>query len=1440
MATKQYRTGVLITGDASGAVKAVNLTDAELKKLNDTQGKTAKGAESMSQRWASAAKGAVAAAGAIATAAVATAGAIVQQAAGQAREVENLSRVANASTDQFQRWAAGARTVQIEQDKLSDILKDMSDRVGDFVSTGGGPMADFFENIAPQVGVTADQFRRLSGPDALQLYVSSLEKANLTQNEMAFYMEAVASDATALLPLLRNNGDAMNAFGDRAAAVGAVLDQQTLAALRHYNDNMDTMRLVTEGARNTLVVGMLPAITQVSDLMVDYSTNTDLVKDASAALNVVLKSLVSVGVVVGAAFESAGKRIGAVAAAMVAAAKGEFGQAWDIIKMGAEDQVAVAEKTLDRLKKLWGDDYADLNRLLIDTEQRKAAVFGRTGQEIAESAKKSAAAEKEFLKEVEAGAKALAKQQEEARKLAEARDKAFGDVTISIDALERELAALKSGEAAHQAVVRELAVEAGMRAALSSGIAANDTEYRRLIETQYDLAQALADEQAAQEATKEAAKAAAEESARVWVEAGNRIDETFGDAWKGAFDNFKDFGARIKEALLDLLGELAHMAITRPILLSLGLTGSGSAFAGGGMGGGGFNLGGLLSTGKTLWNGITGLASGQGLSGFAGLFGGGGVDSLMVPSHLLTREAAQQAAALSDWASGMGSWLAGIGGAIYGWQQNGAKGAIGGGLGGFAGAKGGAALGTAILPGIGTAIGAALGALLGGKLGSKIFGGEYETTRGGIQLGFADEGFDPLAWERQTKSGGMFGSTKRRYRFGDLAPELDEMLNGAYDATVGSVRSLYEQIGLAVEDGALESVRVAMVRIGTSGKSEQTQEEIEAAIAGWFDGLTTALVTSVDSAMSFEALQELAGAITAVNPIMEALGLSLFDVSKDGAWAAKELLRVSGGLEALVAQADYYYANFYTEQERLARTTDQVTAALDSLGYQMTPTREWFRDIVEGLDRTTESGRETFAALMQIAPSFKLVADAAEAAAKQAAEAAAQAQAQARAQLVESVSGVAGNALKQYRDREAALADLNQQLADLDAQIAEATAGLAEGLEPIPQVVEQVAQSVDRLTVSSSQLRSMADNLLSAAAGLRLGNLSPLSAHDRLSVASSQWRAAQQAAAGGDASGLVSALQTYLGEAQSFYTGNSLEYRTIFDEGVRYLESMGAQLTEQADQAARQEAAIAAAARVTAAAQQATTDAVTRNGDLDRLLQERQLIEQQIQSLTAVDSKAILESQLQALVDSSQGIDNVAALLGVLPGQIAAELGGIIGMAVAEYGGTLNADGSSAVVDRLFTEVLSRLPSTQERAYWDAYAQNATTSQLVETFFARFNASGDPSAFLSPYVSQGFARGGIASGPASGYPATLHGTEAVIPLGSGALPLHLDLSPVVAELQSARQESAQLRRQVEDLIVVVERGIERRAGESQRQVGAIERMADTVGRPVVGTVRAVR
>lgn len=181
--------------------------------------------------------------------AVGIAGAAMGRAAARsAVEIENLSRIAGASTTEFQRMAAAADTVQVSQEKLADILRDVQDRVGDFLSTGGGPMADFFENIAPRVGVTAEAFARLSGPEALQLYVSSLERANLTQAEMTFYMEAMASDSTALLPLLRDNGRALQDLGDAAERAGRVMSSEAIENGRELDD---TLRRVSDTIRNS-------------------------------------------------------------------------------------------------------------------------------------------------------------------------------------------------------------------------------------------------------------------------------------------------------------------------------------------------------------------------------------------------------------------------------------------------------------------------------------------------------------------------------------------------------------------------------------------------------------------------------------------------------------------------------------------------------------------------------------------------------------------------------------------------------------------------------------------------------------------------------------------------------------------------------------------------------------------------------------------------------------------------------------------------------------------------------------------------------------------------------------------------------------------------------------------------------------------------------------
>lgn len=152
----------------------------------------------------------------------------------KSKEVGIAAQVAGEGFEDFQRQAYGAKMVGIEVDKLGDIFKDVRDRIGDFTQTGGGPMADFFENIAPKVGITAKAFEGLGGKASLQLYYDSLKKANVSQEDMVFYLEAMASDATNLIPLLENGGAAWDRYGSKAA----VITEDQRAQLQRYTEAM--------------------------------------------------------------------------------------------------------------------------------------------------------------------------------------------------------------------------------------------------------------------------------------------------------------------------------------------------------------------------------------------------------------------------------------------------------------------------------------------------------------------------------------------------------------------------------------------------------------------------------------------------------------------------------------------------------------------------------------------------------------------------------------------------------------------------------------------------------------------------------------------------------------------------------------------------------------------------------------------------------------------------------------------------------------------------------------------------------------------------------------------------------------------------------------------------------------------------------------------------
>ncbi|MBG4420154.1 phage tail tape measure protein [Pseudomonas aeruginosa] len=332
-----------------------------------------------------------------------------------ANEIANLASVANASTTEFQKYAAGAKLVGIEQEKLADIFKDVNDKVGDFLNTGGGALADFFENVAPKIGVTADQFRNLSGPQALGLYVSSLEKAKVSQSDMTFYLEAIASDATALLPLLRNNAEGFKTFGDAAQAAGAILDEKTIKSANELKAATWLVEQSTTGLKNQLTSALIPVLSDFATKLLDVSKDGTSMVAVGEFLVTTLKLVAGAAVATVGAFQLVGKSIAGAAAVASSAFEGitwleiasgpagwakRFVQNLDGVKAStsvfAEDMVGSGKKIVEVLEFIGNAGTGDVNgrvkelaKLLDELRKKnKTGTFEAPGKEAEAAAKK--------------------------------------------------------------------------------------------------------------------------------------------------------------------------------------------------------------------------------------------------------------------------------------------------------------------------------------------------------------------------------------------------------------------------------------------------------------------------------------------------------------------------------------------------------------------------------------------------------------------------------------------------------------------------------------------------------------------------------------------------------------------------------------------------------------------------------------------------------------------------------------------------------------------------------------------------------------------------------------------------------------------------------------------------------------------------------------------
>ncbi|EIE5877572.1 hypothetical protein LDV99_004501 [Vibrio parahaemolyticus] len=149
---------------------------------------------------------------------------------------------ANMTMQEFKVLALATSTVGVSMDDLGQMSKDVMDRIGDYATTGGGALQDFFD-VVGEGKVNFNDLKNLDAPEFLQRVVTEMERAGASGAQMTFVLESIASESSNLLPLLVNNGEAMKAMQQRMGEIAAtpLMNKDTIVEMQVMEANWSTM-----------------------------------------------------------------------------------------------------------------------------------------------------------------------------------------------------------------------------------------------------------------------------------------------------------------------------------------------------------------------------------------------------------------------------------------------------------------------------------------------------------------------------------------------------------------------------------------------------------------------------------------------------------------------------------------------------------------------------------------------------------------------------------------------------------------------------------------------------------------------------------------------------------------------------------------------------------------------------------------------------------------------------------------------------------------------------------------------------------------------------------------------------------------------------------------------------------------------------------------------
>lgn len=632
-------------------------------------------------------------------------------------------------------------------DKLDEFGEKLGLRASEIGALGyAASQSDTsLENLVARLGILADRAsdaaagsaRANAGFKAMGIAVTDANGALKNQETLLLeiaekfstYRDGTAKAALAqelfgrggrdLIPLLNKGKEGIEELKKKYLEMAGDIDVAA-AKSSDFNDMLASLQLQVKLLFGQMAGPLMDALMSIAKAFRQGSSEADAFRVIGEAVAAVFKVIASGAVVVVNVLHQMGENIGALAAAFMAIMRGDFSQAWTIMKENAKDSIGAVVQTVDQLKTIW-------------TEPAAAAKKGAEGIEapVAVAAKKI----KEHKDKISADLRELIgdygwfvdtltqslstnSKYEESLKRLDKVAKAFGLSSAEVAAVQKHLKETldETTKAAVEEEKRIASLLAELDQLAADRLRASDEELKALIQQRDALIQegqaigltkaeldaltlarldekiAILEQRAAtgdltdglyaqlevlkqiraQIAANQAARAAADSAKQYqdsWVSAFQSInsaaEQTFADMLHGS----RDFAQRFKDSVLNMLYSALYQLTVKPFVVNIvaSMSGVSAGALGGGQGGAG-NLLNLLGGGggggtgsiADLFTGGAGSSLSTLFSGMAGSFATSGVGSALGLSSAVYELTGASSMALT----GAGAGLVGLMGTI--------------------------------------------------------------------------------------------------------------------------------------------------------------------------------------------------------------------------------------------------------------------------------------------------------------------------------------------------------------------------------------------------------------------------------------------------------------------------------------------------------------------------------------------------------------------------------------------------------------------------------------------------------------------------------------------------------------------------------------------------------------------------------------------------------